>query len=137
MKSILLLEDESIVMNLMRHMLRQYSLMEASTVEQALDLFQGHREDVGLLLADLTLPVSSGVELALVLRNESRFLPVIVTSGYPVGGWSRVDGGNLLRLGTTSVVVLQKPFRRQLLLDTIFDLMGERPEPLPGTPVVN
>jgi CheY-like chemotaxis protein len=137
LKSILVLEDESVVMNVMRHMLRSYSLMEASTVEQALNLFQGHRENVGLLLADLTLAVSSGVELALLLRQASPFLPVIVTSGYPVGNWSLVDGGNLLRLGTTSVVVLQKPFRRQLLLDTIFDLMGEQPVLSPGTTSVN
>ena len=37
-------------------------------------------------------------------------LPVILTSGYPVSGWSDRDAAGLERLGPGPVAILQKPF---------------------------
>jgi len=128
MKSILLLEDEPIVMKVLRSILHQYRLLEATSAKQALRLFtdQGHRID--LLIADFTLPISSGIEVAVIIRSELPELPVILTSGYPVGGWigwSDRDIADLEWLGTKSVVLLQKPFRAQILTNTVLSLIGE------------
>lgn len=61
MKTILMLEDEPIVMRLLRHILKQYSGIEATTAEQAIRLFLDHVREVDLLVSDVTLPSSSGV----------------------------------------------------------------------------
>src|SRR5260370_41846289 len=101
-KALLVLEDNPSVMMVLRLMLEQYSLIEASTAEQALRLFIDHGRKIELLVADVTLPTSSGIQVALLLRKEIPTLRVILTSGYPVGAWSDGDSADLVRLGSTS-----------------------------------
>ena len=123
-KSLLLLEDEPALMVLLRHMLKQYSLIEAATAEQALRLFNDHGRRIDLLLADVLLPASSGIQVALLLRSELPKLPVILTSGYPVSAWAKRDTADLERLGSSSVAILQKPFQGQVLPNTIREMIG-------------
>src|SRR5260370_6787169 len=124
MKTLLVVEDELDLMELLRHMLRPYSLIEAATAEQALRLFTDHGRRVDLLLADVTLPKGSGIQVTLLLRSEIPDLPVILTSGYPVGAWADRDSADLKRLGSKSVAILQKPFQAQVLPDTVRELIG-------------
>jgi len=124
MRTLLVLEDEPSVLKLLRHMLKQYSLIEATTAEEALLLFIDHDHQVDLLIADLTLPQLSGIQVALLLRSENPDLPVILTSGYPVSAWSDRDCADLGRLGSKSVAILEKPFRYQLVSDAVCELIG-------------
>ena len=133
LKTLLVLEDNSSVMMLLRLMLEQYSLIEASTAEQALRLFTDHGRKIDLLVADVTLPTSSGIHVALLLRSKVPDLPVILTSGYPVDSWSERDSADLERLGTSSVAILDKPFQGQALSDAVRDLTGTAPSEAAGT----
>ncbi|HUK16122.1 MAG TPA: response regulator [Bryobacteraceae bacterium] len=123
MKTVLILDDEFAVMKLLRHMLRRYDLLEAATAETALRLFADRNRQIDLLLADVTLPISSGIQVALLLRSEIPALPVILTSGYPVSGWSDRDCTDLERLGAHSLAILTKPFQAQVLSDAVRELM--------------
>ena len=125
MKTILLLEDESFVMKLLRHMLDRYSLIEATTAAQALQLFTERDRQIDLLVADLTLPTSSGIQVALVLRAGNPGLPVILTSGYPVSDWSARDSEDLESLGGNTVTIIQKPFPGEVLSNAVWELIGE------------
>jgi two-component system, cell cycle sensor histidine kinase and response regulator CckA len=127
MQTLLLLDDELALIKLLRHVLRQYKLIEASGAEQALRLFIGHRRQIDLLLAEVTLPTSSGIQVALLLRSETPDFPVILTSGYPVDDWCDRDAADLKRLGSNSVAILQKPFHPQKLSDAICELIGVPP----------
>jgi CheY-like chemotaxis protein len=100
LKTILLLDDEPIVMSLLRTVLKQYTLIEATTAEQALRLFIGNGRQLDLLLTDLTLPIASGLQVALLLRSEIPNLPVILISGYSVRNFSEGDYGDLEKLGS-------------------------------------
>jgi CheY-like chemotaxis protein len=102
-------------------------VIEATTAEEALLLFIDHDYVVDLLVADLTLPTKSGIQVALHLRSKIPDLPVILTSGYPKSSWSDRDSADLRRLGESSVKVLQKPFAGYQLLDAICDLTGWPP----------
>jgi CheY-like chemotaxis protein len=123
MKAILVLEDEPSLMKLLRHTLRDYRMIEATTAEEALLLFIDHDYLVDLLVADLTLPAKSGAQVALHFRSKIPDLPVILTSGYPVSGWTERDSADLRKLGQP-VAVLQKPFTGHRLLEAICDLTG-------------
>ena len=123
-KTLLVLEDNPAVMMLLRLMLERYSLIEASTAEQALRLFTEGGRKIDLLVSDVTLPTSSGIQVALLLRSKIPALPVILTSGYPVGAWNERDCADLERLGSRSVAILQKPFQFQGLLKAVCDLTG-------------
>jgi CheY-like chemotaxis protein len=126
-KTLLVLEDELIVMVLLRHVLKQYRLIEAATAEQALRLFNEHGRRIDLLLADVTLPTISGIQVALLLRMEMPNLPVILTSGYPVAAWAMSDADDLQRLGSTLVAVIQKPFQAGVIPSTIREMIGTEP----------
>jgi CheY-like chemotaxis protein len=129
MKTLLVLEDEPLVMNLLRFTLKKYNLVEARNAEEALRFFHDSDREIDLLLADLSLPVSSGVLVALILRCEIPVLPVILISGYPASDWNDRDTADLKRLGSDSVIVLQKPNRPRLLLSAIDELIGkEQPQ---------
>ncbi|MEI9974408.1 MAG: response regulator [Ignavibacteriota bacterium] len=124
MKTLLVLEDEPLVMKLLRHMLKQYTIVEATRAEQALRLFNDHAQQIDLLLADVTLPVSSGIQVALVLRSKIPNLPVILASGYPVDNWSEQDANDLKRLDSRSLTILQKPTPPKQLLSAVAELIG-------------
>jgi CheY-like chemotaxis protein len=128
MKTILVLEDESSLMMLMRHMLQQYNLIEATTAQQALCLFREHGRQPDLLVADVTLPARSGIQVALLLRIAIPDLPVILTSGYPVSVWSDRDSADLQRLGSRSVRILGKSFQAEDLLHAVRESLAPRAE---------
>src|SRR5712692_3671953 len=99
MKTLLVLEDEALVTKLLLHVLRHYTVLEAATAERALRLFTDQGRQIDLLIADVTLPTSSGIYVALLLRAEIPDLPVILTSGCPL---SHGDFPDLERLGSNS-----------------------------------
>ena len=119
---ILVLEDEAPVMRLLRHILKNYQVIEAATAEQALRHFGERQHQVDLLIADVNLPASSGIEVALRARSETPALPVILTSGYPVSGWGPGHAAEFERLGWAGVKVVQKPFLPRAILDAIREL---------------
>src|SRR5260370_5392208 len=126
-KTLLVLEDNTSVMMVLVRMLETYSLIEASTAEQAIRLFTDHGRKIELLVADVTLPTSSGIQVALLLRLEIPGLPVILTSGYPVNDWSDGDLADLGRLDANSVAILPKPFQGKVLSDAVRELIGTAP----------
>src|SRR5260370_40412013 len=108
-KALLVLEDNPSVLMILRLMLEQYNVIEASTAEQALRLFTDVDRKIDLLVADVTLPTSSGIQVALLLRSEVPDLPVILTSGYPVSAWNDRASAGLQRLGSDSGAIPHKP----------------------------
>jgi len=112
-------------MKLMVRMLRQHTVLEAATAEEALQLFTDRYSRIDCLIAGVKLPRSSGIQVAILLRSRIRRLPVILTSGYPANSWSSRDSADLERLGTNSVTMLQKPFQAQILRDAVRELIGE------------
>jgi CheY-like chemotaxis protein len=133
-KTILLLDDEPSLLKLWRHALTLsgYIIWEAATAEDAIKRFVDANRQIDLLLADVTLSVSSGILVALLLRAEVPALSVVLTSRHPLSTWKARDTADLERLGSDSVIVLQKPFKNQTLLDSIRELTGT-PAAVAGT----
>jgi CheY-like chemotaxis protein len=133
-KTILLLEDEPALLKLWRHALtlNGYAIWEAANAEDAIKRFLDANRQIDLLLADVTLPVSSGILVALLLRAEVPGLSVVLTSHHPLTTWKARDAADLERLGSDSVIVLQKPFKNQTLLNSIRELTGA-PSAVAGT----
>jgi hypothetical protein len=49
---------------------------------------------------------------------------VILTSGYPLSVWDERDAADLERLGASSVAIIEKPFKAQVLPNTVRDMIG-------------
>ncbi len=113
---ILHVEDDASLQNLVRAALEHlggYEVLTAASGEQALQL--ARQRLPRLLLLDLDLPGSSGVEVLRALREIEglRGVPVIFLTAV-------VDPKVLAELRTLEVQeVLQKPFRPRLLVEAV------------------
>jgi CheY-like chemotaxis protein len=128
MKTILLLEDELCLMKLLSRVLERhgYIVWGPGAGEDAIARFADANCKIDLLVADVNLPASSGVQIALLLRAARPSLNVILTSGYPTNAWKAEDVADLERLGSDSVIVLEKLFMSQSLLNCIRKLTEVR-----------
>jgi CheY-like chemotaxis protein len=105
-ETVLLVEDEDVVRNLVREILENngYTVLEAENGADALELGRQFTEPIHLLVTDVVMPKMSGSELAerlLTLHAETR---VLYMSGYTDGA---IGHHGVLDLHTE---FLQKPF---------------------------
>jgi CheY-like chemotaxis protein len=133
--TILLLEDDPAILSLMSMILEPagHVLLPASVVEEAYKRFDEVDGGVDLLIADVTLPVTSGIRVALKLRSALPNLAVILTSGYTPDLWDREDLAELNRLAFASVAILEKPFFPADLLQMVSRFVGCHGIPRSGT----
>ncbi|HCC57954.1 MAG TPA: hybrid sensor histidine kinase/response regulator [Solibacterales bacterium] len=110
-ESILLVEDEAVVRDLVRLMLTKngYQVTDAGDAKEAIRIFQKSAADFDLLLTDVIMPHMNGRELATRLTAERPELRVIFMSGY--------TDDMLARHGVLAedVLLLQKPFTPEAL----------------------
>ena len=81
---VLLVEDDSGVLSFTASALREkgYAVVEATTAEEAIEVFEKENGEFDLLFSDVVLPGISGIELVdrmLLIKPE---LSVVLTSGY-------------------------------------------------------
>jgi CheY-like chemotaxis protein len=110
-ETILLVEDEKAVRSLAREILecRGYHVLETDGAIKALEISEGHKEHIHLLLTDVVMPQMSGSELAEHLAPLHPETKVLYMSGYADNA---VVQHRLLGPGTA---LLQKPFTAQAL----------------------
>jgi len=114
-ETILLVEDEPVLRELARVILKdyQYQVLEAGTGAEAIRMWEQHHGKIDLLLTDMVMPEGmSGRELAEQLRSRKPELKVIYTSGY-----SEDVMGN--ETGVRDAMFLQKPYPPPLLAKTV------------------
>jgi PAS domain S-box-containing protein len=115
-ETILLVEDERPVRELVAHLLQNhgYAVWQASSGGDALGVWQEHKGEISLLLTDLVMPGNmNGHELAEKLRAERPGLKVIFTSGYSAD----IVGKNFKL--EPDLNFLQKPYQPQTLAQTV------------------
>jgi signal transduction histidine kinase/CheY-like chemotaxis protein len=119
METILLVEDEDQVRSLARAMLRRqgYRVLEASGADAAERILQDHAEQVHLLLTDVVMPRTSGVELADRARAARPGIKVLFMSGYTDSGI--IQQGALSR----DVPYIQKPFTATALRKRVREVL--------------
>jgi len=122
-KTILVLEYESIVRAYLRDSLADFEIIEAADAEQVLTLFAMAGHHIDLLVADVTLPRSTGIQVALLLRTKISSLPVLLTADYPVSDWTGRDYTDLERLGSNGVTLLSKPLQDQDVSRAVSELL--------------
>jgi CheY-like chemotaxis protein len=108
--TVLVVEDADALRELTRKFLTRhgYTVLAASSMSEALDLFDRHT-GVDLLLTDVVMPGGGGPELAGQLLRRSPGLPVIYMSGYAADAVS--EDGALAPEGS----FLHKPFTSDAL----------------------
>jgi signal transduction histidine kinase/CheY-like chemotaxis protein len=125
METVLLVEDETSLRELSRHLLELcgYSVLEAENGEEALKKSQGHRGVIHLLLTDVVMPGMSGRILADQLvrhRPETRVVYMSGYTGQTVGEHGVLAEGSFF---------LPKPFTRDALARKVREALDVSIEP--------
>ena len=118
-ETVLLVEDELIVRNLVREMLLQqgYAIIEASDGRDALRVYEANRGRIDLVLTDVIMPHMGGRELAQKIAEKDPGLRTIFMSGY-TGDLTGQHG-----VLPDYAVFLQKPFTPAALSRKLRDVL--------------
>jgi PAS domain S-box-containing protein len=83
-KSVLVIEDEENMVYLLRKafLRNKCGLFVALDGEQAMAMYQNHKDDIGVVLLDIGLPKYSGWDIVLRIREQNPAIKIFVTSGY-------------------------------------------------------
>ncbi len=121
-ETILVVEDDDHVRGLVVTELRTlgYTVLSASSPDDALALTQSQKTPIDLLLTDVVLPVISGKVLAEQLCAERPEMGVLFMSGYTD---SAIAQHGMLEEG---VYFLQKPFSKQGLASKVREILSRR-----------
>jgi two-component system cell cycle sensor histidine kinase/response regulator CckA len=118
-ETILVVEDEAGVRNLVSHVLRRngYTVLEASHGEEALTLIEHYSGTIDLLVTDMVMPLMSGRQLADRMSAKQPKMRVIYMSGYvhPEGDQPRNSNGRR--------AFLQKPFKPDVLATLVREVL--------------
>jgi two-component system, cell cycle sensor histidine kinase and response regulator CckA len=118
-ETIMLVEDDDALRSLALKLLEDsgYKVLEASDPRAAIELSNGHKETISLLLTDVIMPVMSGNDLAMFLLSSRPEMKVLYISGY--------TGDVIARHGVLDPAthLLEKPFTRSTLLKKIREVL--------------
>ncbi len=117
-ETILLVEDEHSVRITTRRVLESkgYTILEAASATEALELWQNHEQEIALLLTDIIMPGKmTGRDLAERLWGQRPGLKVVFMSGYSADVLGK--GTDFIR--RTRSYFVQKPFSSRAILETV------------------
>ena len=119
--TILIVDDQEYVAELFREILSEAGMKAEfeTSAARALDRIRSGEIDPDLLVVDLMMPDMDGRTFVRKLREWSRTVPVVITSGYA----SPKDGD--WELGATTEGFLKKPFRREDVLTMVLNCLHD------------
>jgi two-component system, chemotaxis family, chemotaxis protein CheY len=123
--NILVVDDSATTRAMIKRAIRLSGLpvseiFEAGSGDEGLDVLRSHA--VGLVLADLNMPVMSGAEMTRRIRNDpqTKGVPVVIVSAEP-------DDGRLMQLqGECVCDYVRKPFTPEAIRDAVRHAMEVR-----------
>jgi two-component system cell cycle sensor histidine kinase/response regulator CckA len=121
----LVVDDERISRHVASRMLRELGMrvLEADGAEEALDVFRISRQPIDLVLLDVVMPETDGVELAEEILAHRPGQRIIFMSAYPAEVLAEHGLQNL------DVVFLAKPYTLEELSAKVRQVMEVPPSP--------
>jgi two-component system cell cycle sensor histidine kinase/response regulator CckA len=119
METILLVDDEPAVLKFCQHILKLdgYTVLHATSGEEALELLRQNKAAVNLALLDVMMPGMNGVELASRIGAANPDIPIILMTGYGPEEIASVVGDKSHR-------IIWKPFQADSLRQMIENVLN-------------
>ena len=122
-ETILLVEDEAIVRDLVCEILKEsgYVVLSATSGADAMKIIDEQADPIDLLITDVVMPEMSGPELANILRRARGEMSVLYMSGY-------TDDAVLVRQGLPeNSAFVRKPYTPQQFLQKVRETLDAAP----------
>ena len=113
LRSVLVIDDDPIIVNSIRKQLRDENLNLQTTNDPHEGISLSDKNDYNLILCDIKMDKMNGLDVLRVLKDKHPELPVIILSGF-------VDDKIISQakdIGCSDFLI--KPVRKQELIDTI------------------
>lgn len=106
-ETILLVDDEKIVIDVAREMLEYlgYQVIVAMSGKEAIDIYSKKKDQIDLVIQDMVMPVVDGAAVFAALKQMNPHVKVILASGYVYDDKMR----NMMKQGCRAF--MSKPFR--------------------------
>ncbi len=122
MNKILSVDDSSVIRRIINGTVDTlgFTMIEASSGEEALDVLQEHYEDVVLALLDWNMPGMNGLELLQKMKADERYagIPVMMVT-------TEAERANIIRaIRAGAKHYLTKPFTQEDLAARIMECLG-------------
>jgi two-component system cell cycle sensor histidine kinase/response regulator CckA len=124
-ETLLVVDDEEMLVELLRRLLARngFTALSAMSASEALEKFEAHRNEIGLVITDLMMPGMDGKALAAELLRRDPNVKILISTGFT----SPADIDDLLASGARDVVM--KPYQADKLLEKIREtLRGDQPD---------
>jgi CheY-like chemotaxis protein len=120
--TVLVVEDEPAVRKMVTLALKRlgFTVLAAEDGLEAVAVFRQHRDEIGCVLCDLTMPRMNGWETLTALRKLAPGIPVILSSGYSE---AQVMEGHHPELPQA---FLSKPYEHKALINAISQVLANR-----------
>jgi two-component system, sensor histidine kinase ChiS len=123
-KTILIVQNEPLLVEVIKRMLNgRYSILDAASAAEALEVCRQCR-NIDLLIADMLLPVISGVELASLLKAWRPRLQILLTADTSYEFWNVQEQAEFDAIRSECVAILEKPFYPDDLRSHVQSLIG-------------
>lgn len=118
--TILVIDDEPAIHTVLEVALTRagFAVLKAHNGQEGLDVYRKHREEISVVILDMTMPIKSGDEVFREIRMVDKHVPVILMSGY-----SEVEATNKFT-GKRLNGFIQKPFRPQEIIAKIREVIS-------------
>jgi CheY-like chemotaxis protein len=115
MQTILVVDDEPMALKLVQSVLekRGFQVLAHTSAQQAVKIFEEHRERIELLISDIVMPEMDGTKLASRLVALNPDLPVLFMSGLLTE--SEIADAS----GIAQYAFIRKPFRPATLVQAV------------------
>jgi len=117
---VVVVDDEHMVEEFLEAFLRRADYRDKSFNDprRAFDFIKENRDDIRLVIADLTMPHMTGVQLGEEMMKVVSGIPVILFTGHLIPPLVE-------NLSTNVKIVLQKPFRREEFIRAVESVIGQ------------
>lgn len=114
-RTVLVVDDEELVRNVSKMMLERlgYRVLTAADGAEGVHVFTEHKDEISVVLLDMTMPRMGGLEAFQALRQVRPDIQVILASGY-----NEQDAADRF-VGQGLAGFLQKPFQLPTLRDKL------------------
>jgi two-component system cell cycle sensor histidine kinase/response regulator CckA len=118
--TILFVDDDDIVINVGRKMLKQlgYRVLIAKGGKEALDLHKKRADQIDMVILDMTMPDMNGRETFERLKKIDPDIKVLISTGYSING----EVQEILNHGGNGF--LQKPFDMTVLSQKVREVLN-------------
>ncbi|MEM4472038.1 MAG: response regulator [Archaeoglobaceae archaeon] len=113
MKSVMIVDDEVAMREILKIILKDYKVFEASNGREAIEIYKKVKPDV--VLMDIMMPIMGGIDAIKEIKKINPNAKIVAITAY-----ASSKGGKALEAGAD--LILKKPFTRKEVIRVIEEL---------------